>query len=334
MKRNAPCYSGRPIGSLAALARALGVDEGRLVSVARRADRLYRGPIVVNKPGKKPRETYTPSPPLLDLQNRILDRILRRIRYPAYLKGGLPGRNYIQNAQHHAGAKIVFGQDIESFYPSVTRQRIESIFKHVCRFAPEVASLLAALCSRKGVLVQGAPTSTDLGNLALYKVEPGLEERVRAKGFAYTRFVDDIHLSSRRKVPRAALVDTLRELRGAIERLGHRPKRTKQFIATPRQAMHVHGLNVNSVASVPAKRRKQLRAAVFQLERRARIRAWDASLESAYVSLRTRVGHLQHTNPGDALRLKLRLEAILKQAQIDNRASHAAGTIPPRSHEP
>lgn len=311
MTRNAPSYSGKPIGSTAALARALGVDHARLARVARRADKLYRGPIIVKKPGKAQRETYAPSASLLDLQSRILDRILRRVRYPSYLMGGLTGRSYIQNARRHAGAKIVFGQDIEAFYPSVSRQRIESIFKHICNFAPEVASLLADLCSRSGVLVQGAPTSNHLGNLALYREEPGLEQRARANGLEYTRFVDDIHLSSRRRLPRAALGDTVRELRAAIERLGHRPKRAKQFIATPHKTMSVHRLNVNSIPSVPLKRRKRLRAEVFQLERRVRLQQrWDGELEAAYFSLCTRIGHLKHTNPGDAQRLKLRIEAI------------------------
>jgi len=284
MTPSVPSYNVRPIGSIAALARALGVGEAHLLRVARRADQLYRGPIVVRKRGKKPRDTFAPSASLLDLQNRILDRILKRARYPAYLMGGLPGRNYIQNAQQHAGAKIVFGQDVESFFPSVTRQRIESIFKHIFHFPPDVAALLAKLCSRHGSLVQGAPTSNHLGNLALYREEPAVEQHARINGFVYTRFVDDIHLSSCQKRSREFLTATVWAMRSALERLGHKPKRAKQFIATPRQAMRVHGLNVNSAASLPARRRQSLRNEVFLLERWSATEPWAGEYRSVNIT--------------------------------------------------
>jgi hypothetical protein len=274
---------------------------------------LYRGPIKVSRPGRRPRETYSPHGPLLDLQRRVLDRILRNVVYPSYLMGGLPSRSYVQNAQRHAGAAVVFGQDVESFFPSISTQRVESIFKYVFCFPPEVAVVLATLCCRNGELVQGAPTSTHLSNLALYRVEPDLEASARAAGFTYTRFVDDIHLSSTERIAQKSLATVVRRLRSALERQGHRPKREKQFVGTQRRAIAVHGLNVNSCASVPLARRRALRGEVFRLERQTEASSWDSTTESTYLSLCTRVGQLRQTNAGDARRLKLRLDAIAKK---------------------
>src|SRR5690349_11736913 len=98
-------YDGRAIGSVAALARALGVFERRLRHTAKRADQLYEGPIVVCKPGRNPRIVYSASPQLRDIQQRILDRILKRVRYPDYLMGGLSGRSYIDNARRHTRSR-------------------------------------------------------------------------------------------------------------------------------------------------------------------------------------------------------------------------------------
>lgn len=303
-------YRGRPIGSVASLARALGMEESRLMSVSACPETFYRGPITVSRAGRKPRETYSPHGPLLDVQRRILDRILRNVDYPPYLMGGLPARSYVQNARRHEGAAVVFGQDVESFFPSISTQRVESIFKYVFHFAPEVAALLAKLCCRNGALVQGAPTSTHLSNLALYREEPQLEALAREAGFTYTRFVDDIHLSSATRVGRRSLATIVGELRSALERQGHRPKRAKQFVATQRCAIKVHGLNVNSSASVSLARRRALRSEVSRLERLAEGAAWDAALESSYLRLCTCIGQLNQTNVGEARRLKVRLDAI------------------------
>jgi hypothetical protein len=192
-----PFYRGRLIGSVDALARALGVEPSRLRRLGSRADRLYEGPITVRKPGRKPRTVFSASPALRDVHQRILDRILKRVTYPTYLMGGLEGRSYIDNAHGHSGGSVLFGEDVDAFYPSIPRERIARIFMDVFHFAPEVANLLAQLTSRKGQLVQGGVASTHLGNLALYRTEPELERQMREEGLQYSRFVDDIHVSSK-----------------------------------------------------------------------------------------------------------------------------------------
>ena len=68
-----------------------------------------------------------------------------------------------------------------------------------------VAILLAKLCTRRGSLAQGAITSTYLANLALYREEPELYRKLSAIGASYTRFVDDMHASVRRRLEPATL---------------------------------------------------------------------------------------------------------------------------------
>ena len=132
-------------------------------------------------------------------------------------------------------------------------------------------------------------------------------------GFEYTRLTDDIHLSSRQRLAPDTLRATVQMLRSGLEKLSHRPKRAKQFVAIPQRAMRVHRLNVNSIASVPGTRRQSLRNEVFLLERWSASQPWDGQLEAAYFRLRTRVGHLRHTNPGDPRRLMSRLDALISR---------------------
>jgi hypothetical protein len=316
MSLKRPFYEGRPIGSIGALARALGVEASRLRRTVARADRLYEGPIVIRRAGRKPRTVFSASPRLRDIQQRILDRILRSVRYPAYLMGGLEGRSYIENARRHTGVSVLFGQDVDAFYPSIPAERIRRIFLDVFHFAPEVASLLARLTSRKGELVQGGVASTHLANLALYRTEPDLESQLRDEGLEYSRFVDDVHVSSRARLSTPARTRVVSAMRACLERHGYRPKRKKQFVASAGAPMQVHGLNVNSSASVPSCRRQQLRNEVFLLERWAQMQAWDSALERVFLRLTARIGQLKQINAGEARRLRHRLNALLPARSV------------------
>jgi hypothetical protein len=311
MSLNRPSFDARPMGSIEALAKALAVDAGKLVRTAAGADRLYRGPIFIRKAGRKPRPVFAALPMLRDIQQRILDRILRRADLPSYLMGGIPGRSYVGNANFHARAKVLCGQDVDSFYPSITTQRIQFIFRDVFHFPPDVAQLLAKLCTRRGVLVQGGVASTDLANLALYRTEPALDRWAERSGLRYSRFVDDVHVSSTRWLPPLVLTRVLRTMRGMLERDGFQPKRAKQFVASAAHAMRVHGLNVNAAASTPRQRRRHLRTEVFLLERWVDMQPWDGRVEQVFRRLSARVGQLKQLNPGDARRLQGRLRALL-----------------------
>jgi hypothetical protein len=316
MSLNRPFYECRPIGSVAALARAVGVPEGRLRALAKKADRLYRGPIVIQRPGRNPRSVYSAAPRLRDIQQRILDRVLRRVRLPDYLMGGVKTRSYIDNARKHTHSRVLFGQDVDAFYPSISQEAIKLIFLDVLHFAPEVAQLLAQLTARRGALVQGGVASTDLANLALYRTEPELEWRLHELQISYSRFVDDAYASSRRPLSARERTNVVKMMRACLERPGYRPKRKKQFVATPGTPMHVHGLNVNSSASMPTQRRQRLRNEVFLVEQWARLTPWDAAIERAHLRLRARVGQLTQTNPGEARRLKRRLQALLSMRSV------------------
>lgn len=316
MNLKRPFYKGRPIGSVGALSRALGVPETTLASVALAVDTLYRGPIVVRKAGRKPRETYDALPALKKLQKRILDRILRQVRFPDYLLGGIKGCSYISNAARHSRSKVLLGEDIDSFYPSISERRVQLIFQDVFRFPPLISAALARLCTREGLLVQGGVASTDLANLALYRTEPELEETARKRGLRYSRFVDDIHVSSVRTRPEGEVQSFMAIMRRTLEREGFRPKRSKQFVAIAGRPMRVHGLNVNSTPSTPPVARQRLRNEVFLLEKWAEMESWGEALERSFLRVSSKVGHLKQTNPGDARRLQIRLKRLVPRREL------------------
>lgn len=153
--------------------------------------------------------------------------------------------------------------DISNFFPSVTRQVVQDTWQRCFDFPPPVARLLARLTTHQEVLPQGAPTSPGLGNLVFWDCEGAVVENIRELGFVYTRFVDDVVVSSQEFVEMPDLEPIFTQVFGMFRSKGVRPNRHKIDISTSGHNMQVHNLNVNGAEpSIPKDERRRIRAAV------------------------------------------------------------------------
>lgn len=112
------------------------------------------------------------------------------------MTGSLKGCDYKTNATLHAGSSIVINEDITLFFPSTSDTIVHNIWQHFFGFGNEVAECLTKLTTRQGELPQGAITSSFLANMVFWKDEPILQASFRARGIIYSRYVDDIAVSS------------------------------------------------------------------------------------------------------------------------------------------
>jgi hypothetical protein len=320
MTLNAPSYNRRPIGSVVALARALNTTAAHLEVVTARADSLYRLAQVIRKPDGRERRVYQALEPLNSLQLRILQTLLKPVDYPNYLMGGISDptgiRGYVRNAQRHAGSAVLISEDASEFFPSITRSQVIGIFQHAFHFPPGVAALLSRLCTRDGELPQGASPSTYLANLVLHRKEPQVVASLEQGGFRYGRFVDDILVSSPQTVSPEDLQRAVSQVRGLLEQEGFRPNRRKQEIKSRGQRRTAHNLNVDGPrATVPKAERKNIRAAVVQLERRA-LAGSEAAFDKDLRRTVGRVSCLHALHPQQAATLKLRLSTLVAKASL------------------
>lgn len=313
MNISSPYYRFRPIGSVEALGRALRTSPEALRALAARSGSLYRVAKRIRKPDGSERVTYEALGPLKLAHKRILD-ILRRVEFPSYLMGGISNqgctRGYIENAHRHAGSAILIQEDIANFFPSVSVDQVRRIFLHVCRFPPVVAQLLAELCTRAGAIPQGAAPSTHLANLVLYDEELCVASELAALNLTYSRFIDDITVSSSVELPKSTVELVVGRVRALVEREGFKVNRAKQSVSGRGTHHSVHRLNVSGArATLPLKERKNIRASVKQLENRA---AAGRDMESFYQDWQRamgRVGRFQSLHPvaGQVLKMRLRL---------------------------
>lgn len=100
-----------------------------------------------------------------------------------------------------------------------------------------------------GSLPQGAPTSPLLANLAVHELDVRLTALAEAHGLVYTRYADDIALSTTRTdFTRAEAVTVIGEVLRAFEKEGLRPHHTKTRLIPPGARKIVLGLAVDGAS--------------------------------------------------------------------------------------
>jgi hypothetical protein len=207
------------------------------------------------------RKLAAPSPDLKALQRTILRKVLGKLTAHEAATGFERGHSIATNARFHAGQAVVVRMDIRDFFASTPEPRVRKYLKTI-GWGSDAADVLTRLCTHKGGLPQGAPTSPRLSNL----VNRDLDRRLRAvadkAGARYTRYADDLTFSFDQ--------DDATAVRGLIgiaahvvRECGYTPHyRRKLRVLRAHQRQTVTGLVVNGNAGVrlPRETRRWLRA--------------------------------------------------------------------------
>lgn len=173
------------------LVELLGNPFNELVELS--GDNNYRV-FFLEKEGKKPREVQAPIYNLDVVQTRIAS-LLVRVATPDYLHSGVKGRSNITNATTHVGNHPVLTMDIQNYYPSVTKKAIFHFFHNTMRASPDVAGLLAELCSYDGHIPTGSRLSMPLSFWVNHPMFSRLHTLCQGKNVNLSLFVDDLTFS-------------------------------------------------------------------------------------------------------------------------------------------
>ena len=138
--------------------------------------------------------------------------------------------------------------------------------------------------------VQGAPTSPGLCNAVVLRLDRRLAGLARRRGFAYTRYADDLTFSG----DDAEAVGALRKLAIRIIREeGFEANPAKTRVARKGSRQCVTGVTVNDVAGLSRQERRRLRAMIHR-SRQGRLTPEEE------VRLRGNLAYLAMLNPSQA----------------------------------
>lgn len=185
-------YGIKSHSRLVKILRWLGTA-GQLRTFSRRPENYTR--YIESKPGKKDRPIEAPAVRLKEFQTRVLD-LLSRIELPDYLHSARPGYSYLSNSAAHCDAEgSTVTMDIDSFYPSVSVQRVASFFEKKLSCAPDVSETLAYLLCCDKHLATGSPASPLVSFWAFRDLFDSIDNRVQSRGGVFTLYIDDMGLT-------------------------------------------------------------------------------------------------------------------------------------------
>ncbi len=306
-----PRYPHQRIQSLASLSAALHVPEGELVALAKTASSQYRPAKPIIKADGSIRQPWDALPPLKRVQQRIQTKLLRIVEYPYYLTGSLPGKSPRANASLHKAPAIVISEDIARFFPSTRVELVHGVWAGLFGFSEDVAGILSALTTKDGFLPEGAPTSSYLANLVFWDCEPRVVAQLAQLDATYSRYVDDVTVSSSKALTPAEIGRCMAIVYGMFGSRGYRAKRKKHEIVRANAPMRVTKLVVNKRPALPKADRKAVRAAVYKLEGIVNNgQPLPDDIQTLLNSASGRVSRLGQFHPTQAAPLKARITTV------------------------
>lgn len=304
-----PYFKNSPIAHISSLALCLSIPEEELIQIADSVNELWMPGKQLKKKNGDPRITYDAKPPLKKIHEKIKVRLLKQVHYPRYLLGGIADkeftRDYKQHALVHSGQKYLIEEDVKDFFPSTSVDVVKSIWQHFFQFSPEVAELLTKLTTLDVSLPQGWKTSGYLANLAFWDKEHLLVDALNIQGYVYSRFMDDISVSSSFKLQTKHKTFVVSEIYKMLHSTGYMPKRSKHKIHSSFQCMKVTGLIVNSKKPTLSQEEKNnIRAAVHECQKHSESDRVSYVYKKKWCSVSGRVGKLMRFHPGRAEKLR------------------------------
>jgi len=264
------------------LANLLKVDDKtlRYILYVMSESRKYRKFKIPKKGTGKFRDVAEPHPQLKYIQtvlNFTLQSVYQKHINKVSTHGFIKGKSIITNAKNHVAQKCVLNIDLKDFFPSINFGRVRGLLMakpYNC--SKNIATVIAHICCYENQLPQGAPTSPVISNMICAKLDTELQRFSKKYGCFYTRYADDITISSfKRNFPQQVAsftnvpgkVDLGSDLANLIERNGFQINEEKSRLRTQNRRQEVTGLVVNEKLNVKREYINTVRVMLFKLEK-------------------------------------------------------------------
>lgn len=291
-----------------------------LQRIAENRDLYYRDYKIKKRSGGL-RAICMPKEPLAQLQQFILETILREIPVDAHAFAYRPGVGIRDCAVPHLWQNVLIHADIKDFFHSV---REDMVFKALLRetgYSNSLVRFLSRVCCYRDYLPQGACTSPALSNIVFKPCDEALAAMARRLGLEYTRYSDDLYFSGGRGVDAEAAV---KELRQILADHGFCLNTGKTKVSGRQQRQCVVGVVVNRKLQVTRQYRRDLLQELYYVEK------FGADAEGAkqlgdyrrYLQiLQGKVAHVLHIDPNNEKfrRAQCMLKMLLRQLPPEKR---------------
>lgn len=214
-------------------------------------------------------------------------------------------KSIVSNADIHKKKKHVVNIDIQDFFSSIHYGRIKGFLKKDTHFSlhEKISQIIAKLATFEGKLPQGAPSSPILASLIGNIIDTRFLKLAKKYKFTYSRYADDITLSSNTPFSQAIIYWDNQECRwiagsaitSLLEKSGFsiNPSKTHYMKNSGRQA--ITGIVVNKKRNTTIQYRKINRAMTYSLLSKGKFKYTLRSGEIIDGHINQLIGRITHS---------------------------------------
>ena len=156
------------------------------------------------------RVVYVPIPEIKLIQHFLSYRFLSKLPVSKNATAYIKGNSIIDNAKpHYNGSSFLF-LDVHDFFNSIDFEKMLGIVRKYLgdELSDSDCIILLKLCSHNKTFAQGCVSSPVISNAYLYEFDLALSKLVETlPNGVYTRYSDDITISSSTKIPQTLVKD-------------------------------------------------------------------------------------------------------------------------------
>ncbi|AIY43871.1 Retron-type RNA-directed DNA polymerase [Collimonas arenae] len=240
------------------------------------------------------------------LQRYVIEIIRKKIPVHRCATAYEPGSSIFANAEAHVQNRFLLKMDFKNFFPSITdmdvSHLIKSAYPDIEDGELELIVRLLVMSDKKNekfVLAAGAPSSPFISNALLNQFDTELHLHCLSQNVVYTRYADDIALSTNAPLLLSELHKFIRVLVNEMKHPVLKINEEKTVYTSKKHNRKVTGLTLNSQKQVSLGRdmKRELRAAVDKFRK-------NELSQEAVSTLRGKLAFALAVEPEFVLRLR------------------------------
>lgn len=253
-----------------ALSRVSKVSEARLLAIAENASARYKTYEIPKRSGGT-RTIHHPSKELKAIQRWITKVIIAKLPVHPLATAYEAGASIRKNAELHRNSNFTNRYDFQNFFPSITQRSVDALLKKQEKIfgfglSPEDIRFVSQICCRYGALTIGAPSSPKLSNRVMFEFDAAMAVECNAIGVSYSRYADDIFLSSRKRSDLDGVQDLIANVlvKRSYTALKLNPEKTLRL--SRRRARAITGIKITTDRrlSIGRERKREIRALIHR----------------------------------------------------------------------
>lgn len=254
------------------IAGETGVSIDDLSVIVRTASRRYKTYSIPKRTGGR-RTINHPTPELKFLQRWMTQNLFGVLPVHHAVTSYRNGVGIAHNARLHASQNYLLKIDFADFFPSISAEDVRSIMvAHSMKFDPQLTNdditvVVETVC-KNGALTIGAPSSPALSNAILYDFDLFVFEACQARHVVYSRYADDIFLSTDEPNRLSNLLEVIRAKLAEGGSPVLRINEDKTVFTSRKRRRVVTGLVLTSDCrlSIGRKKKRQIRSMIHSYE--------------------------------------------------------------------